>query len=324
MTKKSEDLVSVIVPIYKVEPYLERCLDSIIRQTYTNLEIILVDDGSPDGCGAICDRYKEKDSRIIVIHKENGGLSSARNAGLDICTGEYISFVDSDDYIEPDMIEVMVRAMIETGADISICGIFDEYLSKENSIRLSSKKKEIFSKEEIIKMQLTNKESFSVCNKVYRREIWIEVRFSEGQFYEDMDISSIVMSFAGSIVHVGKPLYHYVHREHSITTAINVKNIQDQCRAIRNVSVFVKEKYPLMREELVYFKNSRYLPILFLCYEYNYNGKEKKDAYSYLRKNWNNEYLMGKKGWKKRLIYLLIVLRLILPAYRIRRYFHFR
>ena len=114
--------ISVIVPVYKVEPYLRRCVDSILAQTHKNLEVILVDDGSPDGCPAICDEYAAKDSRVKVIHKENGGVSSARNAGLDTATGDYIGFVDSDDWIEPDMYEDLLGALKETEADFSMCG----------------------------------------------------------------------------------------------------------------------------------------------------------------------------------------------------------
>ena len=113
-----QPLVSVIVPIYKVEPYLRRCLDSIVKQTYTNLEIILVDDGSPDGCPQICDEYAARDKRIVVIHKDNGGLSDARNAGLDICKGEYISFIDSDDWVANIYIEAMLKATITNNAEI--------------------------------------------------------------------------------------------------------------------------------------------------------------------------------------------------------------
>ena len=115
------DLVSVIVPIYKVEKYLGKCVDSIINQTYKNLEIILVDDGSPDNSGKICDEYAKKDNRIKVIHKENGGLSSARNAGLDVATGEFIAFVDSDDRIHLDFVEKLYRAIKEENADIASC-----------------------------------------------------------------------------------------------------------------------------------------------------------------------------------------------------------
>ena len=115
-----QPLVSIIVPIYKVEPYLRRCLDSIVNQTYTNLEIILVDDGSPDGCPQICDMYAAKDNRIVVIHKNNGGLSDARNAGLNICKGIYISFVDSDDWVGRDYIKILVNNAKKEQADIVI------------------------------------------------------------------------------------------------------------------------------------------------------------------------------------------------------------
>ena len=111
LMQKKNPLISVIVPVYKVEQFIHRCVDSILNQTYTNLEIILVDDGSPDRCGEICDEYAEKDSRIRVIHQKNGGPSAARNAGLDICTGEYIAFVDSDDYIEPDMLQQLLSGI---------------------------------------------------------------------------------------------------------------------------------------------------------------------------------------------------------------------
>ena len=119
-------LISVIVPIYNVEKYLDRCVDSIINQTYKNLEIILVDDGSPDNCLAICDSWAEKDRRIKVIHKENGGVSSARNSALDIASGDYIGFVDSDDWIEPDMYEILIKNAKKYDADISRCaGLLD-------------------------------------------------------------------------------------------------------------------------------------------------------------------------------------------------------
>ena len=113
--------ISVIVPIYKLEQYLEECVDSLIEQTYKNIEIILVDDGSPDNCGAICDRYAEQDDRIQVIHKKNGGLSDARNAGLDIASGEYVLFIDSDDNVSVDMVEELYGAIKKQNADISVC-----------------------------------------------------------------------------------------------------------------------------------------------------------------------------------------------------------
>ena len=119
-----EELISIIVPIYKTEKYLDRCIKSIINQTYKNLEVILVDDGSPDRCGVICDKWAQKDKRIKVIHKENGGVSDSRNAGLDIANGEYIGFVDSDDYIHKDFIKILYNLCKENNSDISVCETF--------------------------------------------------------------------------------------------------------------------------------------------------------------------------------------------------------
>ena len=126
--------ISIIVPVYKVEPYLRKCLDSIVGQTYQKLEIILVDDGSPDSCGAICDAYAARDERIRVIHKENGGVASARNAGLDAATGDYIGWVDSDDWIEADMFECLLKGAEDYDADIVVCGREDSYPDHNLSI----------------------------------------------------------------------------------------------------------------------------------------------------------------------------------------------
>ena len=129
----SQPKISVIVPVYKVEKFLDRCVESIVGQTYENLEIILVDDGSPDNCPSMCDKWAEKDSRIKVIHKENGGVSSARNAALDAATGDFIGFVDSDDWIEPDMYESLMMRIDETGKDIAVCSYYSIEVSGERN-----------------------------------------------------------------------------------------------------------------------------------------------------------------------------------------------
>ncbi|HDT8053597.1 TPA: glycosyltransferase, partial [Enterococcus faecalis] len=123
--------ISIIVPVYNVEKYLEKCVRSILAQTFTDFELILVDDGSPDSSGAMCDQFAEQDQRVKVIHKENGGLSDARNAGIEIATGEYLGFVDSDDYIADDMYELLYTNIVKEDADLSICGIYDVYEGKE-------------------------------------------------------------------------------------------------------------------------------------------------------------------------------------------------
>ena len=137
--KESQDLISVIIPIYNVEQYLDRCIDSVKKQTYTNLEIILVDDGSPDNCGKMCDEYAEDDKRIKVIHKENGGLSDARNAGIEIATGEYITFIDSDDYVSLDYVEYMYKLLKDAGAKLSICGVMDVWKIRTLKMKIVKK-----------------------------------------------------------------------------------------------------------------------------------------------------------------------------------------
>ena len=133
-----EDLISIVIPVYKVEKYLEKCIESVLKQTYTNLQIILVDDGSPDNCGKICDEYAKRDSRIDVIHKVNGGLSEARNVGISKAKGRYIGFVDSDDYIKENMYEILLNLIKEYNADASICNLYDviegkEYIRNKNN-----------------------------------------------------------------------------------------------------------------------------------------------------------------------------------------------
>lgn len=182
-----EPMVSVIVPIYNVEKYLKRCIDSILNQTYKNLEIILIDDGSPDKCPEICDEYAQEDDRVIVIHKENGGVSSARNAGLDIAKGEYIGFVDPDDYINYDMYSTMVKKMELFECDAVICG-FCQVSEKENKIiRKDSLENKIVSVEECFK-ELFGFSGLAikpvVWNKLFKRDIISDLRFCE-----DIEIS---------------------------------------------------------------------------------------------------------------------------------------
>ena len=149
------DLISVIVPVYKVEQYLDKCVRSIVDQTYRNLEIILVDDGSPDACPAMCDSWVERDCRIQVIHKENGGLSSARNAGLDICRGEYVTFVDSDDWIELEYYRCVMDKMRSHNAQIGCVGRYDvDALTLEKRVGLCPSAAEVLSPEEMLKRML--------------------------------------------------------------------------------------------------------------------------------------------------------------------------
>lgn len=208
--------ISVIVPVYKVEKYLEKCLNSILNQTYKNLEIILVDDGSPDNCGVICDQYAKLDNRIIVIHKENGGLSEARNAGLNIASGDLIGFVDSDDYIEPSMFQVLYDNLVSHKADISLCGVYLVDDDEKELGHLIVENKTCTGKEILEKYDFFYGGYVVVWNKLYRKEIFEDLRFKKGRIHEDEFIFHHVFSKCSTVVSVPIPLYNYLQRPNSI------------------------------------------------------------------------------------------------------------
>lgn len=212
-----EELISIIIPVYKVEKYLNKCVQSVVSQTYRKLEIILVDDGSPDRCGEMCDAWAEKDKRIRVIHKENGGLSSARNAGIDASTGEYLMFIDSDDYIAPEMAEKLLLAKNKYGADIVSC-----------SIARVDEQGSILSEFKIIETMLTGEDCLRNCvvekelatysvNKVYSRFLFETLRFPEKKLYEDKFLLQHIYTKCKRVYHIPDILYFYLKRNDSIS-----------------------------------------------------------------------------------------------------------
>jgi hypothetical protein len=215
-TTESTPLVSVIIPVYKVEDYLAECVDSVINQTYRNLEIILVDDGSPDGCGAMCDAYAAQDKRVRVLHKENGGLSSARNAGLEVMTGEWVLFVDSDDWIDLDTLETLLNRKDER-ADIIEFGYSYSFVDREDPQLL------------FVDMLCSGREALSIlvegekpmglaCDKLYRSSVIKNLRFIEGRYYEDTPFVIEALWQSHSFQYLPKPYYHYRrNREGQIT-----------------------------------------------------------------------------------------------------------
>ncbi len=215
-------LISIIVPVYKAEAYLKQCVDSIRNQTYRNLEIILVDDGSPDACGAMCDAFAKEDERIRVIHKENGGQSSARNRALDVMRGEYVGFVDSDDWIELDMFETLYQNMVTYGAQISACGCRLEnadgtvrYFNPAYPAVVETKR---FTKQEALANSITNRIfTFSLCDKLFHRSIFDDLRMSEGKIYEDQEIIPECIERANTLVYTTQPYYNYRRTEESTT-----------------------------------------------------------------------------------------------------------
>lgn len=215
---KSPD-ISVIVPVYNVEKYIDRCVLSILGQTHKSIEIILVDDGSTDKSGEICDKYQKSDSRVRVIHKHNGGLSSARNAGIDIANGNYIGFVDSDDYIELDMYELLYNNIIKEKADISVCGMYDCYKSSDK-LKINPYSYEVLSKIEAIHSIFEGRISgASAVNKLYKRELFNNIRYPEGKTSEDAFVIVDILSKCSKVVMESTQKYYYYHRENSITTS---------------------------------------------------------------------------------------------------------
>lgn len=207
--------LSIIVPVYKVEPYIHKCIISILSQTFTSFELILVDDGSPDKCGEICDEYARKDTRVRVLHKENGGLSSARNAGIDIAQGEYISFIDSDDYIDKDMYESMFYLSRKYDADVVECGFskvrgneIEPIIHKEGTIVGDN----LFALGLLAEFGLHS----LACNKIYRRYLFDGVRFPFGKIHEDEFVMHKIFLSLKRYVYLGKSEYFYVQREGSI------------------------------------------------------------------------------------------------------------
>lgn len=211
-------MISVIVPIYKVEKYLDKCVESIVGQTYRDIEIILVDDSSPDKCPEMCDKWAKMDERIKVIHKENGGLSDARNAGLRIAKGEYISFVDSDDWISPHFLEMMYQVMQKEYADIVECGVL--YIDEQGEIirvRKNGTSQNSFNKIEALRQLVLEEGVYqTVWNKLYKREVIGDIEFDVGKYNEDDFWTYQIFDRAKRVTVIEEPLYCYLQRGTSI------------------------------------------------------------------------------------------------------------
>lgn len=226
-------LVSVIVPIYKVESYLEKCVHSIMHQTYDNLEIILVDDGSPDSCGLMCDDFATSDKRIRVIHQKNQGLSEARNHGIDICTGSYILLVDADDYIEPNTVEYLLQTSKDTCADVVCCGFYREYTDKSTT-HLLTDVRESYEGAEIITAALQGAVfSEYAWNKLWKRKLFDDCKFPPGRYFEDIATTWKLFRGCHKVTCVPDVFYHYVIRKDSIGNTKNMKNFVDRWAAFK-------------------------------------------------------------------------------------------
>lgn len=292
------ELISVIVPIYNMEKYLKKCVDSILNQTYSNLEIILVDDGSTDSSTKICDEYIKVDSRIKVFHKENGGLSDAKNFGLSKANGKYVAFVDSDDWIETNMYEDMYYKLKETESNIVICGRFIDYED--------GKREEWYNKNEITmnrEQSLIYLNSFynfdmSSCDKLYEKSLFDNIKFPYGKKCEDAYTTYLLFDKSDKITYIPKCFYHYFQRSGSISR--NEKINMDYIYAAEKQLEFFTKEY----SHLIYIAETNYVfsvksifqvsveRKLHLTSEFNFKRKEIKKYYKSIL---NNKYITMKK-----------------------------
>lgn len=238
--------ISVIVPVYNVEPYLSHCLDSIINQSYENIEIIVIDDGSTDYCAEICDEYASADNRIKVIHQQNGGLSAARNAGIKVATGEFIIFVDSDDIIAGNFCEMLLRTALQTDADIVECGFVKfESVTKQSTAEVSATiRPETFTATVALELLMKGDLKQAVWNKVYRREVVHDVKFPVGKLNEDEFWTYKVFGNARKIAKIDNCLYFYRQQAESIMGRdYNIKRL-DGLLAMRQRIAYMRKHFP--------------------------------------------------------------------------------
>lgn len=242
-----DDLISIVIPVFNVKNYLANCVKSIEKQTYANLEIILVDDGSTDGSGELCNQLALKDRRIHVIHKKNGGLSSARNVGIEVAAGKYIGFVDSDDYIDGKMYETLLKKMYKYSADISICGRWYVYENGKKHLRYQSDGKDLVMNAEqaILKMNSYCSFDMAAWDKLYSKSLFDNIRFPEGKLSEDYFIMFRIFDKAKVICYTPEPLYFYIQRKGSISRSKKINF--DFAEAAKEQMEYVEEKYPRLK-----------------------------------------------------------------------------
>jgi glycosyltransferase involved in cell wall biosynthesis len=283
--------LSIIVPVYKVEKYLRKCIDSILGQMFTDFELILVDDDSPDESPAICEDYKQRDSRIVLVHKENGGLSDARNVGLDIARGQYLGFVDSDDYVAPNMYETLISVMEDSNSDMVIC---DNYRVSSESITIQNWLGEprTFDRDEAMYAILTDTIGSQAWNKVYKKDLFAEIRYPKGRLYEDLATTYKYVHRCSKVTYTKVPLYYYTIRGDSISYSSH---------ADRNGHIFLgfKERYEFAKVEYPQFADDCLKLVmehgLLACYHAILDGDDARfqDIRRYLRQQWG--YILGSK-----------------------------
>lgn len=316
------DLVSVIVPIYGVEEYLDKCINSIINQTYTNLEIILVDDGSEDACPQICDNFAQKDTRVKVIHKKNGGLSDARNTGIDNATGQYFIFVDSDDWVESTMVEHLLSACKKYDVKLASCARYITDGQSISAIAFNSKER-VYTAEEALNEILSGKAmDVAAWDKIYARELFEQIRYPVGENNEDIAIFYKIVHLARCIAHTGTSEYYYRNRPGSITKlkySIEARKVIE--KNLDSIEAFIDEKYPSCKQN---FNRYKAVNIYALLNKYiKCLGTKRTNEYKYLMKEFIHHmgYFFGdaQTTTKEKMIALLIIISLYSPYLTVKK-----
>lgn len=305
----NNELISIVIPIYNVENYVEKCLNSVIRQTYNNIEIILIDDGSKDKSKEICDSYARKDKRINVIHKENRGVSSARNTGIEAAKGNYITFIDSDDYIDEDYIEKLYGLCIKNNSDIVICGVKDEDCDG-NIVKQSKEIKVNLNKKDFLKELLNQQYFFTVCwAKFYKRDIIGNIRFNENmKIAEDFDFLYRLLDNVHNVyVDTTEKMYHFLMREGSATKSGFNADWQKEIELCQKIVDDVSSKWT----DLEKYAIKRYFNAVMSCMIMVLKSNSEKNDIKYLREKLKKYKEKIKKNTlisKKQKIFFYIVM----------------
>lgn len=276
-----DDLISIIVPVYNVEKYLRKCIDSIINQTYKNLEIILVDDGSPDNCGTICDEYAQKDNRIKVIHKENGGVSSARNEGLRSATGKWISFIDADDWIEEIFCEILLNKAVKNRCDVALCGYSRVTDNRIEKINANGKDAFFNSKEYLIK-SLNPQTGFGFCHmKLIKKEILNNISFNENIVVGEDALFCIMFSInIKKSIFVEKALYNYRVNRESVVRKYDVDYVTKYKKSMELMHNYIMQEYSENKEIEQNLYNYIAYHILLIAVNYCFNPSNQQKTKS--------------------------------------------
>lgn len=307
-----DELISVIVPVYNVERYLEKCVNSILIQTYKNIQIILVNDGSTDNSGKLCDKFEYEDARIQVIHKSNGGLSDARNAGLKIAKGSYIGFVDSDDYIAPDMFETLYRLNRKYNSEISIVSFYEIYNEKVIGVRDSGNLEELSKIEALKELLIDTKIQSYAWNKLYKRELFNDLEFPTGKNFEDIATTLLLFEKANKITLLETPKYYYIRRDDSIIGIKNYKTYKDYLDVIYDKYYYLDGKY----EELNLYNAYNYIINMIWLYtiivafdleEVFVDFEKQYDLFESLINKYGNEIIDKLDNYNKAILYMILL-----------------